>query len=69
MQGRISENNEKRSDAEQRKIDQERIARNILDMANNFPRKHLEENFDANGTTNTTKPEDNGADVNGFLPE
>ncbi|XP_058984448.1 kinesin-like protein KIF12 isoform X2 [Musca domestica] len=67
LQGRISENNEKRTDEEQRKIDQDRIARNIIEMANKFPSRNSKDEG-----TNTTLPanaNDVNTDVNGFLPD
>ncbi|XP_073813749.1 kinesin-like protein at 54D isoform X1 [Musca autumnalis] len=67
LQGRISENNEKRSDEEQRKIDQDRIARNIIDMANKFPSRNTNE--EATNTTIPANPNDTNAEVNGFLPD
>ncbi|XP_049308043.1 kinesin-like protein KIF12 isoform X1 [Bactrocera dorsalis] len=39
MEGRISENKDKRSDEDQRIIDQQRIAKNIMLMASSFPKK------------------------------
>lgn len=39
MEGRISENKDKRSDEDQRKIDQQRIAKNIINMASSFQKK------------------------------
>lgn len=69
LQGRISENNEKRSDEEQRKIDEERIARNILDMANHFPRNPIEDNGISANATKPTNNEASNPDVNGFMPE
>ncbi|XP_054740772.1 kinesin-like protein KIF12 [Anastrepha obliqua] len=44
MEGRISENKDKRSDEDQRKIDQQRIAKNILLMANSLQKKPIERN-------------------------
>lgn len=77
LKGRISENNEKRSDEEQRQIDQQRIARNILEMANNLPKQDMmeevkkEENNNTNNLTNaqTTVQDDLNNHVNGFMPE
>lgn len=75
MKGRISENNEKRSDEEQRQIDQQRIARNILEMANNLPKQDLveevkkEENNNNLNNAQTTVQDDLNNHVNGFMPE
>lgn len=39
MEGRMSENKDKRSDEDQRIIDQERIAKNIMLMASSLPKR------------------------------
>lgn len=70
----MSENNEKRSDEEQRQIDQDRIARNILEMANNFPnniseQQKLQQNYNAQANPQTTVNDDLHPQDNGLMPE
>ncbi|TMW48315.1 hypothetical protein DOY81_006604 [Sarcophaga bullata] len=74
LQGRMSENNEKRSDEEQRQIDQDRIARNILEMANNFPSKISEQQkqqqiYNAQANAQTTVQADLHPQDNGLMPD
>lgn len=68
MEGRISENKDKRSDEDQRIIDQQRIAKNIMLMASSFPKRPNEINKDGHQTEERTndKPKTSQAD---YMPE
>ena len=71
MQNRVSENNEKRSNSAQRQIDNKRIAKNILLMANTFRKGEAvnHELNNKNAAADVFKNRDSQTDTNGYMHE
>ncbi|XP_017467942.1 PREDICTED: kinesin-like protein KIF12 isoform X2 [Rhagoletis zephyria] len=67
MEGRISENKDRRSDEDQRKIDQQRIARNIMLMANTLQKKPNDKN--ERDEPNSIERDNPKADQSDYMPD